>query len=93
VLLSGSYIGMLPSTEKASRSELHRQPGSSILRPPLREQPSSWRPAAGLDRLGSPIFFRDLDVGAVLSWDLGDLANSVTIHFVRAPFDQYVHDN
>src|SRR5204863_3363444 len=44
--------------------------------------------------LGSPIFYRDLEVGTVLGWDLGDLANSVTIHaFVRAPFDQYVHNN
>jgi paraquat-inducible protein B len=44
--------------------------------------------------LGSPVFFRDLDVGTVLGWELGDLANNVTIHaFVRAPYDQYVHDD
>ncbi len=43
--------------------------------------------------LGSPIFFRDLDVGTVLGWDIGDMAESVTIHaFVRAPYDSYVHD-
>jgi paraquat-inducible protein B len=42
--------------------------------------------------LGSPIFFRDLEVGTVLGWDIGDLASRVTIHaFVRAPYDQYVH--
>ena len=39
--------------------------------------------------LGSPIFFRDLEVGTVLGWDIGDLASRVTIHaFVRAPYDQ-----
>ena len=44
--------------------------------------------------LGSPIFFRDLDVGTVLGWDIGDMAQSVTIHaFVRAPYDSYVHDD
>ena len=44
--------------------------------------------------LGSPIFFRDIDVGTVLGWDLGDLASTVTIHaFVRAPFDQYVRED
>ena len=44
--------------------------------------------------LGSPVFFRDLSVGQVLGWDLGDMAKDVTIHaFVRAPFDKYVHDN
>ena len=43
--------------------------------------------------LGSPVFFRDLDVGEVLGWDIADMAESVTIHvFVRAPFDSYVHD-
>ena len=41
--------------------------------------------------LGSPVFFRDLSVGEVLGWDIGDMAASVTIHaFVRAPFDNYV---
>ena len=43
--------------------------------------------------LGSPIFFRDLQVGEVLGWDIGDMAESATIHaFVRAPFDNYVND-
>ena len=38
--------------------------------------------------LGSPVFFRDLTVGEVLGWDIGDMAESVTIHaFVRAPYD------
>ena len=32
-------------------------------------------------------------MGEVLGWDIGDMAESVTIHaFVRAPFDQYVHE-
>jgi paraquat-inducible protein B len=44
--------------------------------------------------LGSPILYRGLEVGEVLGWDLGNMAESVTIHaFVRAPFDEYVHDN
>jgi paraquat-inducible protein B len=44
--------------------------------------------------LGSPVFFRDLDVGEVLGWDIGQMAQTVTIHaFVRAPYDKYVHDN
>ena len=44
--------------------------------------------------LGSPIFYRDIEVGTVLGWDLADMARHVTIHaFVRAPFDQYVHED
>jgi paraquat-inducible protein B len=43
--------------------------------------------------VGSPVFFRDFSVGQVLGWDLGTMAESVTIHaFIRAPFDQYVRD-
>src|SRR5262249_24492544 len=44
--------------------------------------------------LGSPVFFRDLDVGEVLGWDIADMATSVTIRaFVRDPFARYVHDD
>jgi paraquat-inducible protein B len=42
---------------------------------------------------GSPIFFRDLEVGEVLGWDVGTMAKDVTIHaFVRTPYDRYVHN-
>lgn len=41
---------------------------------------------------GSPILFRDLEVGQILGWDIGAMASDVTIHaFVRAPYDRYVH--
>src|SRR5258708_19922510 len=44
--------------------------------------------------LGSPIFYRDIEVGTVLGWDLADMARHVTIHaFIRAPFDKYLHDD
>ena len=43
--------------------------------------------------LGSPVFYRDISVGEVLGWDIGDMAASVSIRvFVRAPFDKYVQD-
>ena len=93
-LLSGSYIGMRPSTEKGVPR--HHFIGEQD--PPVLQ---AWAKGTtfklqskrlGSISLGSPIFFRDLDVGTVLGWDLGNLASSVTIHaFVRAPYDQYVH--
>ena len=44
--------------------------------------------------LGSPIMYRDLEVGEVLGWDVGEMARNITIHaFVREPFDKYVRDN
>jgi paraquat-inducible protein B len=95
-LLSGSYIGMRPSTEKGTPR--HHFIGEQD--PPVLQ---AWAKGTtfmlqskrlGSISLGSPIFFRDLDVGTVLGWDLGDLASNVTIHaFVRAPYDQYVHND
>ncbi len=41
---------------------------------------------------GSPVLYRDLNVGEVLSYDVdGDDKPAVLHVFVRAPFDRYVH--
>jgi paraquat-inducible protein B len=94
-LLSGSYIGMLPAAKagKSERDFVGREdppvlgthvPGRTFL---LRSK------RIGAVSVGSPIFFRDLNVGEVLGWDIADMAEYVTIHaFVRAPYDTYVHD-
>ncbi len=95
-LLSGSYIGMLPSAQpgKAARHFVG-SPNPPILQ--TNEPGTVFMLATknvGSLSLGSPVFYRNLDVGTVLGWDLGDMARHVTIHaFVRAPFDQYVHDD
>jgi paraquat-inducible protein B len=95
-LLSGSYIGMMPSTEKG-KAETHFIGKED---PPILETAipgTTFRlqtKRIGSISLGSPIFYRDIEVGAVLGWELSDMARHVTIHaFVRAPFDQYVHDD
>ncbi len=94
-LLSGSYIGMLPAAKagKSQREFVGREdppllgahvPGRTFLLKSKR---------IGAVSVGSPIFFRDLNVGEVLGWDIADMAEYVTIHaFVRAPYDSYVHD-
>jgi paraquat-inducible protein B len=42
---------------------------------------------------GSPVFYRDVNVGEVLSYDLGDGLGPVTINvFVKSPFDKFVLD-
>ncbi len=95
-LLSGSYVGMLPSAEggKPQREFVGRRdppilttevPGTTFILDTRRLRSIS---------LGSPIFYRDIEVGTVLGWDLGDMARTVAIHaFIRAPFDKYVHDD
>ena len=94
-LLSGAYIGMLPgeAAGKPQRSFVGREdppvletnvPGHTFLLKASR---------LGSISIGSPVFYRDLDVGTVLGWDIDGIAATVTIHaFVRAPYDSYVHD-
>lgn len=94
-LMSGSYIGMLPADAgaKAERNFIGRE------EPPVLDADVPGRTfllksaELGSVNVGSPVFYRGLSVGQVLGWDIGDLAESVTIHaFVHAPFDSYVHD-
>ena len=43
---------------------------------------------------GAPVFYRDVEVGEVLGYDLGDGLGPVTINvFVRDPFAKFVHEN
>lgn len=93
-LVSGTYVGMLPSTEpgKPAREFVGKTdppilkasvPGTTYILDSRK---------LGSISLGSPIFYRGIEVGTVLGWDLGeDKARHVAIHaFVRAPFDSYV---
>ncbi len=95
-ILSGSYIQILPST-KPGHSARHF---AGLEDPPVLQSDIPGRTfLLKADRVGSlnpgsPIFYRGLDVGTVLGWDLGEMATSVTVHaFVRAPFDSYVHED
>lgn len=95
-LVSGSYIEMLPSTKPGVPT--HHFTGLET--PPVLQSDVPGKTfllhasRIGSLSLGSPVFFRDLDVGEVLGWDIGNMARSVTVHaFVRAPYDKYVHDD
>ena len=95
-LVSGSYIDLLPSAEGGEP----KRDFVGLENPPVLQSDVPGRnfllkadTIEGLN-LGSPITFRDLEIGEVLGWDVGEMARNITIHiFVRAPFDKYVHDN
>ena len=94
-LLSGSYIEL----NMAALGGTPKRAFTGLEDPPLLQSDVSGTTfllkanRVGSINVGSPIFYRDLAVGQVLGWDLGELAESVTIHaFVRAPFDKYVRD-
>jgi paraquat-inducible protein B len=95
-LLSGSYIELSP----AAKGGDSQRDFVGLENPPVLQSDTPGTnfllraPRIGSITLGSPLFFRDMTVGEVLGWDIGDMADSVTIHaFVREPFDRYVHDN
>jgi paraquat-inducible protein B len=95
-LFSGSYIDLLPASEggEAKRDFV------GLENPPVLQSDVPGRTflleanRIGSISLGSPIMFRDLEVGEVLGWDVGEMARSIIVHaFVREPFDKYVHDS
>jgi paraquat-inducible protein B len=94
-LLSGGYIELLPGVPPGAPAHDFK----GIEDPPVLQSDETGTPfllhapRIGSISLGSPVFYRDLEVGEVLGWDIADMADSITIHaFVRAPFDRYVHD-
>ncbi len=95
-LISGSYIDMLPGPPDADA----KRSFVGLENPPVLQSDVPGRAfllkasRLGSLNLGSPIMFRDLEVGEILGWDVGEMARDVVIHaFVREPFDKYVHDN
>jgi paraquat-inducible protein B len=95
-LFSGSYIDLLP----ASQGGEAKREFVGLENPPVLQSDVPGRTfllqakRIGSLNLGSPILYRDLEVGEVLGWDVGEMARDITVHvFVREPFDKYVHDN
>ena len=94
-LLSGSFIGMDVGNSTKSRDDyigLETPPvfASGV---PGREFVLKGDDMGSLD-VGSPIFFRRLQVGQITSYRLDDDGKGVTMHvFVNAPYDKYVKDN
>lgn len=94
-LLSGSYIAVDPGAKGGKRQLSFA--GLEI--PPVVASDEPGRTfllhAARLGSIGagSPLFYHGLSVGEVQGYDLGEMADSVTLHvFVRQPFDQYVRE-
>jgi paraquat-inducible protein B len=93
-LISGAYIEVDPGPpggkEETKFAGLEDPPGMRS-----DEPGTSYKlRAARLGSLGpgSPVFYRDVNVGEVLSYDFGDGLGPVTLSvFVRRPFDRFVH--
>ena len=94
-LLSGSFIGVDVGTATTSRSDFVGLETPPVIATgvPGREFILKGADMGSLD-VGSPVFFRRLQVGQVSSYKLDDNGKGVTMHvFVNAPYDKYVKDD
>jgi paraquat-inducible protein B len=94
-LMGGSYIGMdlgKSKQEKRDFKGLETAPVISMDVPGSRFQLHS--PDLGSLDIGSPIYYRRIQVGQVLSYNLDGDGKGVTFKvFVNAPYDKYVKAN
>jgi paraquat-inducible protein B len=94
-LLSGAYVSLTPGqADKQPRKQFVGREDPPVLESNVAGHTFLVKASrVGSVSVGSPVFFRDLTVGTVLGWDIGDMVRDVTIHvFVQAPYDTYVHD-
>ena len=92
-LVSGSYIEMDPGSREGARQTeftgLEQPPGVRSGEPGRTFALEAQR--IGSLGPGSPVFYRDITVGEVLGYDIGDGTGPVTVQvFVRAPYDGFV---
>jgi paraquat-inducible protein B len=91
-LLSGAFVGMdlgKSKTERRDYTGLETQPlfASDV---PGREFVLKAPDIGSLD-VGSPVYFRRLQVGQITSYELDRDGGGITLHvFINAPYDHYV---
>lgn len=93
-LLSGAYIAMEPSEQGP-----HRKQFVGLERPPVLladKQGTSYRlhtKKLGSLSIGSPVYFRQFDVGEVTEYQLSDDHSQVEIGvFIESPHDQHIQE-
>lgn len=94
-LTGGSYIGMDVGTSSESKTEFEglETPPAVSMDVPGRQFVLHAVDIGSLS-IGSPVMFRHLQVGEVISSDLDDDGEMVTLRvFVRAPYDTFVRHN
>lgn len=93
-ILSGSYVAMQPGEagKPAQRSFNGLADPPALLPDALGREFRLTAGRLGAVKLGTPVFFHDLEVGRVTGWDFADTADSVTLHvLIAAPYDAWVH--
>jgi paraquat-inducible protein B len=94
-LLSGAYIGIDPVTggKSARHFEGLEIPPVVTTGQPGRHFVLKADKRGSLD-VGAPVYYRQIQVGEVVAYDVGADADSIDFRiFVNAPYDQKVHEN
>jgi len=94
-ILSGNYIGFEPGTSRETRRDFRAlESPPAITSDRLGREFVLHADTLGSLGLGSPVYYRRLDVGDVISFDLAKDGRSVDIRiFVNAPHDKFVTPN
>jgi paraquat-inducible protein B len=94
-LLSGSYIGMDPGKSTESRRDFEGLETPPVITTGLEGKQFVLRAEdiGSLD-LGSPVYYRRLEAGRVVAYELDQEGTGVMVKvFVNAPYDRYVTSN
>lgn len=94
-LLSGSYIGMDPGKSTESRRDFVGLETPPVITTGLQGKQFILRAEdiGSLD-VGSPVYFRRLEAGRVIAYELDKAGTGVVVRiFVNAPYDAYVSAN
>ena len=94
-LLSGAYIGIDPVTEGESTRHFEGLDTPPVVTTgqPGRHFVLKADKRGSLD-VGSPVFYRQIQVGEVVAYDIGEDAESIDFKvFVHAPYDEKVREN
>ena len=93
--MSGAYIEMDPGARNGAPNLVYRgleQPPGIRNGEPGRTFTLDARRVGSLTA-GAPVFWRDVTVGEVLGYDIGDGTGPVLVHiFVHAPYDGFVRE-
>jgi paraquat-inducible protein B len=94
-LISGAYIGMEIGQSKQGRRDFVALDAPPVVTGEITGRFFTLKtPDLGSLGVGTPIFFRRLNVGQVASYDLDKDGHSLNVKiFVQTPYDQYVTPN
>jgi paraquat-inducible protein B len=91
-LLSGNYIGFAPGKSTESQDSFTGLDIAPIITEQQGREFILKAADLGSLEIGSPLYYRRLQVGQVIAYDLAPEGESVRMKiFVRAPYDKYVY--